>query len=84
MQHVKDIMLPFESEGCLLKRLFSIKTKLQRMPRLNQNMGHNGWLVAPDWSPGLFHQKDCALLGVLGMLVGVEVVRGTDEFKENL
>lgn len=66
--------LSFETTQESLARILKIKRKLDRMPRLESSLDKSGFLMVDDMLPGFFHPRDAALIGVLGMLVGLVVV----------
>lgn len=74
-------MLYYENREELFERLQNIRKKIARMPFLNEAYCIDGGIIVADKQPGHFKAKDCALLGVLGILVGVVVLRASDAFK---
>lgn len=62
-----------------VSRILKIKQKLRRMPDLDvQRDEESGEIVVDDCLPGLLHPRDAALLGALGLLIGLPVTRSFD------
>lgn len=76
-------LIPHESIEDSVTRILKIKQKLQRMPDLDTERDEEtGELMIDDCLPGYFHPRDAALLGILGLLIGLVVTRSSDSGKE--
>lgn len=67
--------LRHESLDSCASRMVKIKQKISRMPDLDATIEEDGEVLLKDALPGYLHPRDTALIGSLGMLIGVTVTR---------
>lgn len=90
LKEMQDIMASFALSEVPVEehvdRLMKIKRKLRRMPYLDEQSQSGlakGRLISVDAIPGTLNPRDTALLGIIGLFVGV-VVHGAGEEESEL